>query len=1368
MEFELNAMNGTNNNPGHPGTYVRQQVIPKGMTVTKAAELLGVGRPALSNFLNGKASLSPEMALRLERSFSADREKLLDLQAYFNRREDAVRHPIIAGAHAPLLISIKAQNINNWANRIEARSELPALLRRMIQSTGRDLIRVDFPAYDNAEQPGWDGMVETLMPTPWIPNGKSGWEFGCSQNPRAKAEHDYKARVRSVPPTERRERIFIFVTPRNWQGKKNWAKEKAKLGNWKDVRAYDASDLEQWLEQSAPTQIWFAERLGKPVSGYRSLDRCWSDWAETCEPTLSPMLFGPVVQDSSTKFERWLKEPPKQPFIVAADSRDEALAFLCCLIGRVRFDADEPNAGAVVFDTPEAMRRFDVSHTAPRIAVVYKPEIEKEIGGFCRRCHCVIVRPGNDVNAKPGIRLEILEREDFANALREMELSEGEIERLANESARSPTILRRCLSTIPAIGEPAWAGDVGTARKLLPAALVGAWHSASSADREIVRLLANSDDDNDVESGIAELLDLEDAPVWSVGEYRGVVSRTDALYGIANFVIESDLENFLIVAEYVLSERDPAIDMPDSKRWLANLHGKVRDHSDTLRRGIRETLILLAVFGGGLFRQRLGVDVETRVANLIRRLLTPLDREKIMSQKSDLPDYAEAAPEVFLLLIETDLRQVTPIVRELMLPAGSPPFSSPNRTELLWALESLAWIPSFFPRVVSVLAKLCMMDGEESRDNWGNRPENTLKSFFQSWLPQTAASLNERVRTFEKLCCEYPALAWRLCISQIDWTESIVLPSHRPRWHDNAANAGRKPIDSEHREFVLKAINVALNWPCHDETTLADLIELLHSFPEDDQLRIWNLIDQWVESTPSEEAKAYLRQRIYEFVYPRYRMNEQIFHIELIRAISEKLQPTDLVTRNAWLFKSNWVELPPEDVEIGEIDYQKHIQRTYELRLKTLREVWEARGFNGIVALLDQGEDTAHLVGDMIAKLLVGNKDTTKFVEQCIRVAASDNAFRYQSCLAGFLWNAESDYIAVLVEEFKSDSDALLTLLLCLPYGKATWRWLDDKAETLCDSYWRNVEPRILLDRHTEEEINRSIDELLAVNRVVIAFTSVHLMWDKIETSRLKKLLDTLITTSEEFPQDSMTGHYLSKALNELDKRSGISVDVKARLEFAFLPLLHRTKHSIPNLEELVAKSPEFYVQAIRCLSKRADGTEDWTELGFVDREQYERVASNFYKLLHRVRRIPGADVQGEIDSRALNDWLRQIRGLCKRHDRADIGDLKIGEFLARAPANDDGVWPCRPVCEALEWMASEKVGHGFVIGVRNFRGAEFREEGGNQERELATRYRDWARELDHEFPYVGRVLECIAASYEDEAEWWDNQTDVRKRLSYL
>ena len=84
----------------HPGAYVKQTVIPEGMTVTKAAKLLGVGRPALSNFLNGNAELSPEMAVRLERAFGADSVELIELQARFNLNEENVENEsVVSGVY---------------------------------------------------------------------------------------------------------------------------------------------------------------------------------------------------------------------------------------------------------------------------------------------------------------------------------------------------------------------------------------------------------------------------------------------------------------------------------------------------------------------------------------------------------------------------------------------------------------------------------------------------------------------------------------------------------------------------------------------------------------------------------------------------------------------------------------------------------------------------------------------------------------------------------------------------------------------------------------------------------------------------------------------------------------------------------------------------------------------------------------------------------------------------------------------------------------------------------------------------------------------------------------------------------------------
>ena len=67
--------------PSHPGQFIRMEIIePLGLTVTKAAEALGVTRPALSALLNEHAALSPDMALRIEKAFGPKMDTLLRMQ----------------------------------------------------------------------------------------------------------------------------------------------------------------------------------------------------------------------------------------------------------------------------------------------------------------------------------------------------------------------------------------------------------------------------------------------------------------------------------------------------------------------------------------------------------------------------------------------------------------------------------------------------------------------------------------------------------------------------------------------------------------------------------------------------------------------------------------------------------------------------------------------------------------------------------------------------------------------------------------------------------------------------------------------------------------------------------------------------------------------------------------------------------------------------------------------------------------------------------------------------------------------------------------------------------------------------------------
>jgi antitoxin HigA-1 len=68
-------------NPSHPGAFIRLCVLePLNMSVTDAAAKLGVTRAAMSNFLNANASLSPEMAIRLDKAFGVNMETLMRMQ----------------------------------------------------------------------------------------------------------------------------------------------------------------------------------------------------------------------------------------------------------------------------------------------------------------------------------------------------------------------------------------------------------------------------------------------------------------------------------------------------------------------------------------------------------------------------------------------------------------------------------------------------------------------------------------------------------------------------------------------------------------------------------------------------------------------------------------------------------------------------------------------------------------------------------------------------------------------------------------------------------------------------------------------------------------------------------------------------------------------------------------------------------------------------------------------------------------------------------------------------------------------------------------------------------------------------------------
>ena len=69
--------------PAAPGEFIREEILDElGLSVSRAAEIRGVGRATLSNLVNGNAALSPDLALRVEKAFGVSMDTLLRMQAW--------------------------------------------------------------------------------------------------------------------------------------------------------------------------------------------------------------------------------------------------------------------------------------------------------------------------------------------------------------------------------------------------------------------------------------------------------------------------------------------------------------------------------------------------------------------------------------------------------------------------------------------------------------------------------------------------------------------------------------------------------------------------------------------------------------------------------------------------------------------------------------------------------------------------------------------------------------------------------------------------------------------------------------------------------------------------------------------------------------------------------------------------------------------------------------------------------------------------------------------------------------------------------------------------------------------------------------
>lgn len=1358
----------------HPGEFVREKYLaPKKLTVTEAARLIGVSRPGVSAFINGRVNTTAHMAARIESAFGVQAQVLLDMQAAYdaaNTETNKIATETLQ--YVPPFLGIKSNDIIAWADHnIAARSRLAVLLRTLANSTS-DFSEIDFPGNDDSERPGWDGFTDSPTGSRWVPAGKAGWEFGVTGNIKSKADGDFAKSVKAYKTqAERNEVTFVFVTPNRWAGKDDWVTEMLAKKKWRGVRAYDASDLEQWFAQSPSAQAWFSNETNRPTQGVLSLDKAWSDWADVATPPLSPQLFETAIEVGSKPLSEFLSNQSAGPLTIVADSTGEALAFLAQVFARPDFAQHRDRA--LVFDEPGTFPRL-AQGTQPFIAITHNRDVEREFGPAPKHIRTIVVYPRNTTNDEPGITLEPVGYEVFRKALESMGKTEDDIKRLTNESGRSLTVLRRRLAQYEAIRTPQWATSDGQSRLLVPLALAGTWIANNEADQVALGYLAAADYE-EVERNVGQLLRLNDSPLWSIGRHRGVISKIDALFAIAPAVTAADLEHFRQLAEVVLGEDDPSLDLTVEERWAAESHGKRRDFSASLRTGVSETLVLLAVHGKQLFGPRLGYDGQLVANQFVQKLLTPLTTRKLEANDRDLSTYAEAAPDIFLKILEQDLKGDIPEAYGLLKPVNTGMFGFPShRSGLLWALEGLAWSKETFLRTVLVLGNLAQV---EINDNLSNKPIASLQSIFRAWMPQTSAGHTERVKAIEVLFARYPAVAWKICLDQFAKRGGDVGNySHKPRWRPDGYGFGQPFATHGPRlQFQKDMVELALSRPVYTASMIRDLVDSLHALGKEYQNIVWDLVGSWAASGQSPADVNGVREAIRTRVLSRRarRGEDEATLTKKAREVYASLEPSDAINKHEWLFRQAWVEESADELNEDEHDYRKREARIEAQRVEALRAIVVAHGIDGVFALSKLGT-AQRQIGFHLAKSVLDDETARTFICRALREDGNQISPESRGLIGGALIGlGDQGRAAFLAFSVTTLTEAeTVSLLMLAPYERATWSVADQLTYVGRDSYWQNVIPDWVFSDQ-ESDNNESVERLLKAKRPRAAFAAAHLKLEVIRPDLILKMLSEMLVGGNDKAGEYQLREYdIRRAFDIIDRTPDITLEQKASLELGYIESLARMlgsdhERGIPNLEKYIAQHPDMFVQALVWAYKREDQGEDPEDIRLP--EGRSDLAERGFRLLDGLQRIPGSEDSDIEQQRAkLTAWVDAVRSASRDVSRLDICDLCLGKLFAHAPADADGIWPTEPVRDVMEEIQTESLFSGAHTGLYNSRGVVWRGEGGGQERELAAKYKVWAEALQFSHPAVSAsLLMDMVRTYEREAEQHDTEAGIRRRLRH-
>ncbi len=1323
------------------------------------AQRAQLGTSTIADFERGKRTPTEANVEAMVKAFADAGISFLDSGVQIAPTTNSAATP--ANASRPRLI--EATDLDHWAERNDGKQYFPELIERLIQaSVGYVPRQFIFRSGDSTQQAGWDGICEqdSNATLPWLPVGVSGWEFGAQAGGlKKKANEDYETResnpLRLVPS----ETTFVFATPRRWGQGKKWAKEKINQKFWKSVMVIDADDLVHWIDLYPQVQQWLGARLGKAIPDTKALAEFWAQWRLSTErPMTSELVFAERDEDG-TKLLKWLRDSPSI-FELQADSPQEAMAFLYATIHRLPPDhAKLQSSRCIIASTADAAIALGKSSTP--LVILMESSQPGLAAALKQQGHHVLIAHGSQIGTSD--LLNSLSRPDpevFKDAVIAMGFEPDRASALTRDSARKLTILRRLIPTTAIASQPDWAsGETG--KLVLPLLLAGAWDTSSQGDKKALENLSGKSF-AELEALFPSWAAVGDTPLRHAGTTWKLVSPFDAWFRLAHLLSKSELERFVDVAKQVLGEKDPRFDMDSEERWYAGGRGRVPQYSSWLKSGLTETLLLLAMYG----EQITAVPSANRYADrIVRDLLNGADKSRWWSIADELQLLAEVSPDAFMTALEDSLNEPDQPIMELFKEDAGPVMGRAYHSNLLWALETLAWSTDYLARAAELLARLAVLDPGRK---WSNRPAASLRSIFLMWLPQTHATLNQRLKVVERLLKVQPKAAWDLMLAILPKSHDTGFNNPRPRWRDfsedNTESVTYGLIDRGTR--VLTSLLIANAGS--DPVRWVGLIDHLGSLPPDIRDAAWSKLSDTATAIPADEDRIKVWAALRRFIshhrsFPDSDWALPAEEINRVEKIYKQFSPSDPILQRSWLFGNGVALLSGRGVD----NWEQRDKDQMELQQQAVQELIHDHGMASLYRLVSLAENPFQ-VGFAYGLIASSKAEADKSLLDTLgSSAAGSRGFVKGLAAARFFeekepWAHKAVKVAVKTELSEA---AIVELLLALHPQRSTWDAAALLGVSINASYWKDANS--YFHSQSSEDMEYAIEQMVVAHRAPEVVERIGGNSSAIKTKTILKVLHA--ATDDPLPTEGndvvMFQWGIARLFNRLDSDSTVSEDEIAWLEWQYLAILEHSERPAKMLHRFMSSRPQFFVEVLSAVF-RASSKEASPD--YAPTSQERAVASQAWRLLESWGQLPGED-KGEIDANVLSEWVDEAHRLAVQAERGAIGDQYIGKLLAHSPVGKDGVWPHSAVRDVIESMRNSKLETGVIIGVHNSRGVTSRGmmDGGNQERDLAKRYNGWAEATKFDYPRTSAMLREIARSYENHARDFDEEAERNDWRAY-